>query len=136
MSEATRETMLHDPVLEVLPQLLAEGRTEEVLAAFQALVSRNETLERQLAAMLSVIAGIRGSPCASDNAPSPRGVIGADLDDSAFGHGQTSPSSSKRTRNLALDRLRNSFRPPSQVTEVGAPTSWQTNRAPTSQETR
>src|SRR5690606_11443756 len=52
MSEATRETMLHGPVLEVLPQLLAEGRTEEVLAAFQALVSRNETLERQLAAML------------------------------------------------------------------------------------
>jgi hypothetical protein len=33
------------PVLEVLPKLLEEGRTEEVLAAVRALVARNEQLE-------------------------------------------------------------------------------------------
>jgi transposase len=37
------------PALEVLPQLLAEGRTDEVLAAFRALLNRNEQLERLLA---------------------------------------------------------------------------------------
>jgi transposase len=37
------------PVLEVLPKLLEEGRTEEVLAAVRALVARNEQLERLLA---------------------------------------------------------------------------------------
>jgi hypothetical protein len=43
---------LSGPVLDVLPVLLAEGRTEEVLAAFQAIASRNESLERQLAEMM------------------------------------------------------------------------------------
>jgi transposase len=40
------------PVLDVLPALLAEGRDEEVLAAFRAIVERNEDLERRLASML------------------------------------------------------------------------------------
>jgi transposase len=50
----TREALgeLNGPVLEVLPRLLAEGRIEEVLEAVRALVARNETLERQLAAMM------------------------------------------------------------------------------------
>jgi len=52
MSRNSRETDLHGPLLEVLPRLLAEGRVDEVLAAVQALVSRNESLERQLAAIL------------------------------------------------------------------------------------
>lgn len=39
------------PVLEVLPKLLADGRIDEVLEAVQALVARNEHLERQLAAL-------------------------------------------------------------------------------------
>ena len=54
MSESAEST--HDAVvgtvLEVLPALLAEGRIDEVLAAVRALVARNETLERQLAAMM------------------------------------------------------------------------------------
>ncbi|MBL4689509.1 MAG: IS66 family transposase [Nannocystaceae bacterium] len=36
----------------VLPVLLAEGRTDEVLAAVAALVARNETLERKFAALM------------------------------------------------------------------------------------
>jgi transposase len=39
------------PVLEMLSKLLAEGRTDEVLAAVRALVARNEQLERVLAAL-------------------------------------------------------------------------------------
>jgi len=50
-TQATDDT-LSGTVLEILPVLLAEGRTEEVLKAVQALVARNETLERQLAAMM------------------------------------------------------------------------------------
>lgn len=42
---------LTGPVLEVLPKLLAQGRTKEVLEAVRALVERNEQLERQLAAL-------------------------------------------------------------------------------------
>ena len=37
------------PVLEVLPVLLKQGRTKEVLAAFKKLVARNEELELRLA---------------------------------------------------------------------------------------
>ena len=51
MVEATTTEMV-GPLLEVLPVLLAEGRTDEVLAAVRALVARNEKLERQLASML------------------------------------------------------------------------------------
>jgi transposase len=47
----TSDGDLIGPVLEVIPKLLAEGRTEEVLAAVRALVARNEQLERQLAAL-------------------------------------------------------------------------------------
>jgi transposase len=42
---------LTGPALEVLPKLLAQGRIEEVLAAFRALLARNEQLERQVAAL-------------------------------------------------------------------------------------
>jgi transposase len=49
-SETSNDDLM-GPVLEVLPKLLAEGRTREVLAAVQALVARNEQLERQLAAL-------------------------------------------------------------------------------------
>ena len=53
MTSAAQETdELSGPVLDVLPVLLAEGRIEEVLAAFKAVVARNETLERQLAEMM------------------------------------------------------------------------------------
>lgn len=48
----TTTTEMVGPLLEVLPVLLAEGRTDEVLAAVRALVARNEKLERQLASML------------------------------------------------------------------------------------
>jgi transposase len=52
MVEPTTTDESVGPLLEVLPVLLAEGRTDEVLAAFRALVARNEKLERQLASML------------------------------------------------------------------------------------
>ena len=52
MVEPTTTTESVGPLLEVLPVLLAEGRTDEVLAAFRALVARNEKLERQLVSML------------------------------------------------------------------------------------
>lgn len=52
MVEPTTTTEMVGPLLEVLPVLLAEGRTDEVLAAVRALVARNEKLERQLASML------------------------------------------------------------------------------------
>jgi len=42
---------LTGPVLEVLPKLLAQGRTKEALEAVRVLVKRNEQLERQLAAL-------------------------------------------------------------------------------------
>lgn len=48
-STSSTASDLRGSILEVLPVLLAEGRTEEVLAAVRELVSRNETLERQLA---------------------------------------------------------------------------------------
>lgn len=50
-AESTRDDLV-GTVLEVLPVLLAEGRTDEVVDAVRALVARNETLERQLAAMM------------------------------------------------------------------------------------
>jgi transposase len=50
-AESTRDDLV-GTVLEVLPVLLAEGRTDEVLEAVRTLVARNETLERQLAAMM------------------------------------------------------------------------------------
>jgi transposase len=40
-------------VLEVLPQLLEEGRIDEVLAAFRVLVARNEELEKRLAKLVN-----------------------------------------------------------------------------------
>lgn len=43
---------LSGPVLDVLPRLIEQGRFDEVLAAFQALVERNEKLERQLAELV------------------------------------------------------------------------------------
>jgi transposase len=51
--ETTSETLdeLTGPVLEVLPKLLAQGRTDEALEAVRVLVKRNEQLERQLAAL-------------------------------------------------------------------------------------
>lgn len=52
MVEPTTTTEAVGPLLDVLPVLLAEGRTDEVLAAVRALVARNEKLERQLASML------------------------------------------------------------------------------------
>lgn len=52
MEASQQSEPLAGPVLEVLPVLLAQGRTEEVLEAVRALVLRNETLERQLAAMM------------------------------------------------------------------------------------
>lgn len=53
MATASKTTTdeLTGPVLDVLPQLLAEGRIAEVLEAVRALVARNEQLERQLAAL-------------------------------------------------------------------------------------
>lgn len=42
---------LTGPVLELLPKLLADGRSEAVLEAFRALIARNDQLERQLAAL-------------------------------------------------------------------------------------
>jgi transposase len=41
------------PVLDVVRELLAHGRTDEVLAAFVQLVARNSDLERRLAQLLS-----------------------------------------------------------------------------------
>ena len=51
-SSAGSEAELSGPVLEVLPQLLAEGRVDEVLAAFRAIVARNEALEKRLAKLV------------------------------------------------------------------------------------
>jgi transposase len=52
MSSATDACdVLEGPVLDVLPVLLAEGRTEEVILAVRALVARNEELEKRLAAL-------------------------------------------------------------------------------------
>ncbi len=51
-STGEANAVLEGSVLDVLPTLLAEGRTEEVLAAFRAIVERNEDLERRLATML------------------------------------------------------------------------------------
>jgi transposase len=42
---------LEGPVLEVVAKLLAEGRNDKVLETVEALVARNEQLERQLAAL-------------------------------------------------------------------------------------
>lgn len=41
------------PVLDVVRELLAQGRTDEVIAAFVQLVARNSDLERRLAQLLS-----------------------------------------------------------------------------------
>lgn len=49
--EYTREH--RGPVLDVLQELLAESRNEEIVALFGKLVARNGELERRLAAMLS-----------------------------------------------------------------------------------
>ena len=51
-SAATEEGDLVGAILDVLPGLLEEGRTDEVLAAVQALVARNEELEGRLATMV------------------------------------------------------------------------------------
>ena len=52
MVRASKDGSQSGPVLEVLPTLLAQGRMDEVLAAVEALVKRNEELERRLAAMV------------------------------------------------------------------------------------
>lgn len=52
-SSAGNEAEFSGPVLEVLPQLLAEGRIDEVLAAFRAIVARNEALEKRLAKLVN-----------------------------------------------------------------------------------
>ncbi|MBL4688036.1 MAG: hypothetical protein JKY37_25835 [Nannocystaceae bacterium] len=50
--KTSSEDTLSGPLMAVLPVLLAEGRTDEVLAAVAALVARNETLERKFAALM------------------------------------------------------------------------------------